>query len=235
MTADRQFALPFPDTQFYAAADFLPGACNERALAWLASPGAWPALRLVVHGAAGTGKTHLLHVFAARAGATLLPAHVLPRLAAPPAAPLAIDDADAAPDELALLHALNTASEHRQPVLMAARVPPAAWAVALPDLASRLRASCVVGLGLPEDDLLAPLLARALAHRQLRVPEALQNWLLQRLPRTGGALREAAARLDRLSLGGPINRALAARVVSELTGAREEEAEPPGATLSLLG
>lgn len=216
MLADRQFALPFPDGVFYAPEDFLQGACNEAALAWLAAPSAWPAGRLVVHGPEGVGKTHLLHVFAARRGAALVAAHALPRVAPPRGRALAIDDADAAPDEEALLHALNQAAEDGQPVLLAGRVPQAAWTVRLPDLASRLRASGAVALGLPEDDLLAPLLARALAQRQLRVPEALQAWMLARLPRTGGALREAAARLDRLSLGGGVTRALAARVVEDL-------------------
>ncbi len=237
MTFDRQFALPFPQHAAYAAADFLPGACNEAALAWLAAPAAWPAGRLTVHGPEGSGKTHLLHVFAARHQAALLPAQALRRLSPPPEAPaLAIDDADDVPDERALLHMLNVAAERGQPVLLSARMAPSAWPIALPDLASRVRAMTAVALGLPDDDLLRPLLARLLADRQVRVPERVQEFLLTRLPRSGGALREASARLDRLSLaaGGTVSRALAARVVAEMTGAAEDEAgDLPGALLPL--
>ena len=239
VTLARQFALPFPQHAFYAAADFLAGACNREALAWLERPAAWPNQRLLVHGPLGTGKTHLLHLFAVRHHAALVPSQALRRLCPPPEAPaLAIDDADATPDPRALLHVLNAAAERQQPVLLSARTPPAAWHIALPDLASRLRAITAVPVGLPDDDLLQPLLARLLADRQLQVPEKIQDFLLARLPRTGGALREAAARLDRLSLaeGGTVSRALAARVVQEMTDLPAEDdanAQPPNTAVLL--
>jgi chromosomal replication initiation ATPase DnaA len=94
-----------------------------------------------------------------------------------------------------------------------------------------------VALLAPDDGLLRALLARLLADHQLRVAERLQDFLLARLPRTGGALREAAARLDRLSLaeGGMITRRIAQCVVDELGAAadaddheKSPEDEPPG-------
>ena len=73
--------------------------------------------------------------------AAILPGHVL--RFHPIAGPLAIDDADTAP-ELALLHLLNAAAEAGFPVLLTGRSPPARWHIALPDLASRLRAATAV-------------------------------------------------------------------------------------------
>jgi chromosomal replication initiation ATPase DnaA len=234
----HQFALPFAYEHRYAPEEFLVGACNEDALAWIEAPGDWPTRRLAIYGEEGTGKTHLLHVFAARHHAALLPAEAVRRLAPPPdVAALAIDDADSVVDEVALLHLLNAAAERGIPVLLAARVPPARWGFRLPDLVSRLRATPTVALLAPDDELLRALLARLLADHQLRVAERLQDFLLARLPRTGGALREAAARLDRLSLaeGGMIARRIAQCVVDQL-GAAEDggehekspEDEPPG-------
>ncbi len=222
MTYARQFALPFPQAALYAADAFLPGQANAAALAWLDNPATWPASRLAIHGEEGTGKTHFLHLFAARYHAALLPAEALRPFAPLPDAPaLAIDDADTIPDPRALLHALNTAAEQNKRVLLAGRIAPAYWGVTLPDLASRLRAITTVALAPPEDSLLRALLARALADRQLVVPERVQDYLLTHLPRTGGAMRAAAAKLDRLALasGGHITRAMAALV-----------AEPPGPT-----
>jgi chromosomal replication initiation ATPase DnaA len=218
VTYARQFALPFPQDAQYAPEAFLPGDANEDALAWLARPEMWPFGRLAVYGEAGAGKTHLLHLFAARARAALLPAEALrPFTALPQAAALAIDDADTVADPRALLHLLNSAAEAGMMVLLAGRSPPSQWRVGLPDLASRLRAITTVALRLPEDDLLRALLARLLAERQLVVPERVQQYLLTHLPRTGGALREAAARLDRLALasGGHVTRAMAALVADE--------------------
>lgn len=218
MTFARQFALPFPQAHIYAPEHFCPGAANSAALAWLEAPAAWPGLRLAVHGEPGTGKTHLLHLFAARHGAALLPASAIRRLTPPPdACCLAIDDADMVGDAQALLHLLNAAAERRQPVLLSGQTPPAHWSFTLPDLVSRLRAMQTVALLPPEDDLLRALLARLLADRQLRVSDQIRAYLLAHLPRTGGALREAVARLDRLSLaaGGMVTRGMAQEVVEE--------------------
>ena len=240
VTYARQFALPFPQHHHYAPQDFLPGACNEAARAWLADPAAWPSQRLLVHGPDGAGKTHLLHVFAARHHAALLPAQAVRRLEPPPdAAALAIDDADSVADPRSLLHIMNAAAERGMPLLLSARMAPAHWPPSLPDLASRLRATTSVALSLPDDDLLRSLLARLLADRQLPVPEKLQDFLLARLPRTGGALREAVARLDRLQLaeGRHVSRAMAAQVTAELGAAPDNEQEkgpgeaPPGLAL----
>ncbi len=197
----------------------MPAPANAQALTWLRQPGEWPSLRLAVYGAEGCGKTHLLHVFAARHGAVLLPGEAVRHFVdVPVSGALAVDDADAAPEPEALLHLLNAAAEGRSPVLLAGRVPPAHWPVALPDLASRLRATVSVGLGQPDDDFLRTLFARLLAQRQLRVDATVQSYLLDRLPRHGAALRQAAYCLDRLSLakGQAVGRALAAELLARM-------------------
>jgi chromosomal replication initiation ATPase DnaA len=103
-------------------------------------------------------------------------------------------------------------------VLLAARTPPARWAVRLPDLASRLRAVTPVEIKPPEDSLRCALLLRLLADRQLAVRADLQDWLLLRLPRSPAALREAVARLDRAALaaGGTVTRTIAAGVLADM-------------------
>jgi chromosomal replication initiation ATPase DnaA len=221
VTYARQFALPFPQDARYTVAGFVPGRANEDALAWLERPDAWPAGRLAVHGPAGAGKTHVMHVFAARHRAALLPAEALrPFAALPDARALAIDDADTVPDPRILLHVLNRAAEAGMAVLLSGRSAPAQWGVALPDLASRLRAISAVALGQPDDDLLRAIFAHVLAERQLAVPQRLQAYLLDRLPRTGAALWDAAARLDRLALasGGQVTRGIAAAVAGDADG-----------------
>ncbi len=214
MSALRQLALPFVHAPVFTAADFLPAPGAGAALAWLARPAGWPAGRLVLWGEAGAGKTHLLHVWAGQHRATLLPA------ATPhwPRGPVAVDDADLVTDEHALLHLLNAAAEACHPVLLAAQAPPARWTTGLPDLASRLRATAAVELRPSDDAFLRTLLARLLSDRQLIVLDAVQDWLLARLPRTPRAMREAAARLDcaALAAGAPVTRALAAAALADM-------------------
>ena len=215
----RQLGLPFLQESSYQGADFVPAPSNAAARAWLSET--WPGGRLVLWGAQGTGKTHLLHSWAGQAGAAVLYGpelrhwHAEARARVAPWA-LAVDDADLAGDEAALLHLLNTASEAGRAVLLAGREPPSRWPVALADLASRLRATAAVELGPADDTLLRVLLVRVLSERQLAVPRPVQDWLILHLPRTAGAIREAAARLDHLALarGRPVTRALAAEIVA---------------------
>ena len=152
----------------------------------MSNTGSWPSRRLALWGDEGCGKTHLLHIWAARHGARVVAGPGLELQ--PPTVPLAIDDADAAP-ELPLLHALNAAAEAGLAVLLASRTPPARWRTSLPDLSSRLRAITAVSVSPADDELLRTLLARLLAERQLIVPEALQEWLLVHLPRSQGTIR----------------------------------------------
>jgi chromosomal replication initiation ATPase DnaA len=196
----RQPPLPLFRGPRFAAIDFREAPSNTAACAWLRRTDDWPDRRLAIWGESGCGKTHLLHIWAARAGAVLWSGTALAALPELPAVGIALDDADAVTDETALLHLLNTAGEAGLPMLLASPAPPSRWPVRLPDLASRLRAITAVEIGPPEDILLRTLLARMLAERQLRLPEAVQEWLVRRLPRSAAALAGAVDRLDAASL-----------------------------------
>lgn len=231
----RQLALPFAYVPRFRVEDFIAAPSNEEARAWLGRTAGWPAGRLALYGEAGCGKTHLLQLWSERHGALLLDGPTLRRLPEIGSAPtIAVDDADAVPDETALLHLVNLAAEMRRPLLLVGRPAPARWRVKLPDLASRLRAMTAVAVRPAEDPLLRALLARLLSERQLVLGETLQDWLLARLPRHPAALREAAARLDRQAMasGGRVTRAMAAGLVTAIGDAGCEISDTSAIELS---
>jgi len=235
----RQLALPLAAAPSFSRADLVEDSSNTEALAWLERPGAWPLRRLALHGAAGVGKSHMLRAAAAAQGWRLLSGPELTEaLALAPAPGTALDDANAAA-EAPLFHLINRHAEAGAPLLMAARDAPARWPTRLPDLASRLRASFAIGIGAPSDALLAALLGKHLADRQLRVEAEVQAYLLARLPREAAAIAAAVAALDAAALaaGGPITRPLAREVLGRLFGLHDHsvadtpEASPPGVAL----
>ena len=220
MSPARQLALGLPPTPSRARADFIEDASNKEALAWLDRPEAWPGGRFCLFGAPGTGKSHLLSVIAAERGWGRMEAATLRGLPAPAGPGLVLDDADCAAEEPALFHLINLCGEGRLPLLMTGRTAPARWPVCLPDLASRLRATAAAGIGAPSDALLAALMTKMFADRQVLVPAEVQSWLRNLLPRSAAALGEAVARIDRLALAesGAVTRPLVRRALAGWEG-----------------
>ena len=99
--------------------------------------------------------------------------------------------------------------------MITARHPPTNWTIALPDLASRLRALPVVSIAPPDDVLLATVMMKLFADRQLAVDDRLISYLLARIERSFAAVQAVVAELDReaLRLKRPVNRTLAAEIL----------------------
>jgi chromosomal replication initiation ATPase DnaA len=223
----RQFALPLPLTASTDRADFLEDASNAQAVAWVDRVTDWPGGRLALFGPPGVGKTHLGRAFAAARGWRVLDGALLRDLPAPSPGGTVLDDADAVPDATALLHLVNLCAERREGLLLISREAPSRWPVTLADLSSRLRATTAVGIATPGDALLAALLAKLFADRQLRVAPEIQTWLLARLPREAAALAEAVARLDRAAMQAraPVTRPLARTALAGWEGFGDDASE----------
>jgi len=218
-------ALPPPT---YARDDFVVGDANREALAWIERWPDWPAPVLALSGPAGSGKTHLGRIWAASTKAAVIEAaelegkSVADLTALSDASPtIVVEHADRAP-ERALFHLYNLMRERRGFLLLISEHPPAHWRIALPDLASRLRAAPAVALAPPDDELLGSIILKQLADRQLHAGAGVVQYLVQRMERSPEAVRRVVAGLDRRAMaeGREIDRRLAADVLAELSEAR---------------
>ena len=221
--ASRQLVLDLPHRAALGRDDFLVTASNMAAVSMIDRYPDWPSWGMVLLGAAGSGKSHLLEVWRQAAGAGLVSAADIGAMA-PDAllatGALAIDNAPGvALDERALFHLFNLARQTSGHVLIACESDPANWAVALPDLASRLKALPVARLEPPDDGLLRGVLVKLFADRQLAVEEALVSYMLLRMPRSLDAARALVAEIDRVALVEklPVTRGLVSRVLQDLT------------------
>lgn len=192
---------------------FHPGA-NRGALTQVRASAAGPAW-LYLWGAAGTGKTHLLHAACHAAGDAGRTACLIPLDQSGGWSPdalaglqgihlVCLDGVDAVagrPDwEEALFHLLNGLRDAGGSVLMAARGRPAAMDVSLPDLKSRLGWGTLVRLrALDDDDKLAALRLRA-RKRGLDLPDEAAGYLIRRVARDTHTLFALLDQLDAASL-----------------------------------
>ncbi len=200
---------------------FYEAASNAAALAAVEGWRGWPGGRMLLVGPAGAGKTHLAHVFAAACnGAVVVQAASLvdvPGLAALPG--VAVEDAEAiAGDvaaETALFHLHNLMLAEGGRLLVTAATPPRDWGLCLPDLQSRMQGAPLVRVEAPCDALLAALLVKLFADRQIEVTPALIRWLVPRIERSFAGAGDAVALLDAAALAGgqPVTRRLAAQVM----------------------
>ncbi len=211
MSRPVQLPLPLEHRPALGMEDFLMAPCNQAAVAWLDRWPRWPVPALTVHGPPGCGKTHLAHVWQARSGARVL----RPSMLAGARAPALVGDVracvidprggadDGWPDHLdepALLHLFNLLAEAGGHLLLIAPSPPARWRLRLPDLRSRLRAAPAVAVGRPDDAVIAAVLVKLFADRQLPVGAEVVGYLGNRIERSFDAVRRVVAALDSAAL-----------------------------------
>ncbi|MER8555703.1 DnaA regulatory inactivator HdaA [Mesorhizobium sp. M0976] len=216
----RQLPLDLGHGTGYSRDELVVSATNSQAAALVDRWPDWPSPVIVLAGPAGSGKTHLASIWRTRAGAVKVEAgrigDCIENLGARPAL---IDDVDAGPiDEHGLFHLINAVRGAGSSLLLTARRFPSAWGVGLPDLASRLKAAATVEIHEPDDLLLAGVITKLFADRQVEVEPHVVQYLVRRIERSLATAMRVVERLDRTALERktPITRALAAETVSAM-------------------
>ncbi len=208
---------------------FLVAPSNALAVARIDGWRDWPGRALMLCGPEGSGKTHLAHAWAADAGATVHDAATLDRADLPAIVAhgfAVVEDcqhvAGHRAAEIALFHLYNMARTEGAWLLFTAREAPTRWPMTLADLQSRLQALDLVRIQPPDDDLLAGLLVKLFADRQINVSADLIPYLVSRMERSAAAARQLVAHLDRaaLALNRPLGKRLARQVLDESGQAR---------------
>ncbi|MCY3879772.1 MAG: DnaA/Hda family protein [Rhodobacteraceae bacterium] len=202
--------------------DFVRSASNAAAYEAVLGEADWPDRRLILAGPAKSGKSHLARIWAENRSALQL-SHT--ELAAPGIAQTVlnrnvlvhhVEMASGERDiELGLFHLCNTVAGSRFRLLMTVLEPPK-QAFGLPDLHSRMQASARAVIEPPEDSLLALLLTKHLADRQISVAANVIDFILPRMERTHAMAGQLAAELDRqaMATGRAISRTTAAAALT---------------------
>lgn len=219
----RQLIFDLPVRTARGREDFFISPANRNALTTIEAWPGWPGGKLVLTGPEGSGKSHLARVWADLAEAVVISAADLSRRDVEMLAGqnIAIEDAEQvaghASEEQALFHLHNLVLAEGRSLLITARTAPARWGLILPDLLSRMQAAALTRLEAPDDALLAAVLVKLFADRQLAVKPALIGYLTRRMTRSLSAAAGLVAELDAAALAEnrAVTRKLAARVLDK--------------------
>lgn len=223
----EQLSFDLPTRAALGRDDFLIAPSNAVAVAMVEN-GNWPSGKLALCGPAGSGKTHLAHVWAAQSGARIVSARDLADtdIDALACGPVVVEDVpqiaanDAAEQALFHLHNLCLARGHA--LLLTGRDVPRRWALSLPDLQSRMEGATAAVLDDPDDALLAAVLAKLFADRQVTPRPDVIPYLVDRMERSFSAAQSIVNRLDRAAL--TERRALTRAFAARHLGADQTEA-----------
>lgn len=174
-----QIALPLGTGPGASPRRIVVGNANASAVEALHHPQDWPFRTAVLSGPPRSGKSLMARWFADNGLGE------------------AIDDARLL-DETALFHRWNRTQESATPLLLIGGA--GEWAIALPDLASRLGAALHLDIGVPDDAMLADLILAHAEARGLALGPDAAAYLVPRCERSHLAVERLVATIDRLSL-----------------------------------
>ncbi len=205
----KQIPLDLEAPEPFAQVRFIRTPALEAITNEVLAPQNWPAPHLCLTGPQGSGKTHILHMFAEGQTGVYLSAEQTLALdtATLASQPIAVDDADQASEEV-LFHLYNRAMTTGQPLLLASRQQPLVWATTLPDLDSRVRSLRVLRLPETEDDLLNAILRKLFDQRAIRPSDDALEFLIRRMDRSVNAAQKIVTELEQYANGRAFNRAL---------------------------
>jgi chromosomal replication initiation ATPase DnaA len=207
-----QLVLPFGSKPALKREDFIAAPCNEQALRFIERWPDWPARTAAIWGPPESGKTHLARIFCDRAGARLILAQDLATIdPSDDAIAVELDDSSDPGRDRKLFALFERPSGT---MLLTGRLPPREWSTSLGDLRSRFDSLLAFPVWAPDDHLLAALVRKHFADRQLDVTDAIVKRLLVHVERTPSAISAFIARIDEKALAE--KRAVSERLVIDL-------------------
>lgn len=162
------------------------GTSNADAVRYLRHVATWPVRAAVLTGPRQSGRSLMGRLFARDTGGRVIDG---PAGASPTSV-----------GEEAMFHAWNAAQAGGPPLLIIADAPPAAWNIALPDLASRLGAVPVLTIGEPDDCLARDLIEALFARRGIAIAPEVASYIVPRMERSYAMIHRIVAALDAASL-----------------------------------
>ncbi|MCY4305085.1 MAG: chromosomal replication initiator DnaA [Aestuariivita sp.] len=216
----QQLKLDFSHQTSLSRENFFVAPSNKIALSHVDDFLQNKNLYLVITGPAGSGKTHLVDIWSNQFNGEIIQADEIEQqnIIELVTKPVAVEDipkiADNIDAQLMLFNLFNLCAASQQKLLLTGRNHVNFWGLSLEDLKSRIEATPVAALGLPDDELLTAVLAKLFVDRQIIPKPTVIPYLVAHMERSFNAAQKIVEELDNASLAQ--NRKLTVPLVSQL-------------------
>ena len=190
----EQLSLNLPYRTAYGREAFWVAPCNSQAVAWIDKYPNWPVPAVFIYGPAGSGKTHLVHLFTDNVidGRTLTSDYHPPFQKK-----IAVENVDHLASEEALLHLFNFIKELGGNLLLTAQKMPR---FSLPDLQSRMALVPKIEIEMPDEQVIQMVAKKAFEDRHILVEESVLSYLSTHLTRSFPLVQRVIGLADKKSL-----------------------------------
>lgn len=193
-----QLSLPLALPEIFLEGNFFLSKCNENAFNILLDAKNWEMHSIYLHGEKGSGKSHLANIWAQKMQAIAIPAgDIVPSSIRQNCL---VEDIELCANERTLLHLFNHCRDIGVRLLLTSSYTPSGLPFTLPDLTSRLRGCQVVTIYPPDDSLIAGVMRKQFADKQLLVEDDVVDYLAARVERTLSNVKTIAEILDKNAL-----------------------------------
>ncbi len=216
-----QLIFKFPFSKKYYAQDFFVSSNNFSAYKLIEGWPTWPGKWLNIHGANGSGKTHLAKILEKKIKKIkLIEAHnvnddVVQDLIDIDC--LIIDNFNNNIDEKLLYSILNQSKQYENYILINSVASIKYVDFKLKDLKSRINSFVFIGIELPTDELLKVIISKTLSDKQVNINPKTSDFIISKVERSYEKLFKFLKEVDELSLstGKSININLIKKVLDQ--------------------
>ena len=200
---NKQLILDFPKTKNYLKEDFYVSPSNNEAFKTIESWPKWLKRAVNIYGPSGSGKSHLVSIFANKTiSLTIkyseLSETIFERFKSKEV--LIIEDFVNRDKEELLYSLYDNVEKFNKYLLFTSKNPINSMKFLLPDLQSRISSCNIVEIKLPDDNLIEAILSKNLSDRQITVDKKYMKYTIKRIDRSYENLSKFIYILDKFTL-----------------------------------
>jgi len=198
-----QLILKFPNNKVYLKEDFYVSASNQQAYDFINSWPKWIKRVTNIFGPPGSGKTHLASILKSKTTTFEIQSDALDNkifFEFKTKEALIIENLNEKISENLLFSLWNTALQDNKYLLITSTKPISTYKFKLPDLKSRVNSSMIIGINLPNDDLVSVILAKNFSDKQIKVEKKHIDYIIKRIDRSYEKISQFISILDKYSL-----------------------------------